>query len=355
MKRECQVPNYREKDFIACLRKKYVKDSPELVKTFGEDCAVIKLTQNESFIISCDDFIEGTHFMQDYMTLPEAGRKALLTNISDIISMGQAPSYYLVSISLPKSFRKEKALELYAGMNSAARQYHIALIGGNTEAYNGPLALRITIIGKTRNNYLFFRSNAQAGDLIFISNRIGLSALGLTLLQRGWRKKTHTIMDNLGQPEKRNFLKRAIKEYIAPSIPFHECMKLSKHHIPHAAIDISDGLIQDLQEICKESHTGAIIHENKLPVSAPLLKYCSSAKIHFNELMLGGGEDYQLLFTVPEKNCAKLSKIFSPRKLYCIGKIIKDDLCRVRLYLHGKEKSLPHRIGYDHFQIGSNL
>jgi len=338
-----------EKDFIASIRKKYSRNAPELIRTFGEDSAVIKLSGKESLVISCDDFIEGTHFLQNYMTLAEAGKKALLTNISDIIAMGQAPLYYLVSLSLPTSFPKEKTTEIYSGMNSIAHSYNIILIGGNTEVYQGPIAIRITIIGKAHKDYFFFRSNAQPGDRIYISNYVGLSALGLFLLQTGWRKNGTLFTDNHGQTEKRTFIKKAIKEYLAPSIPFDLCMALSRHRIPNAAIDISDGLISDLYEICKESQVGAQIFEDALPAPSSLLHYCARTGIDYYKFMLAGGEDYQLLFTVPEKNCASLTKIISSHNVHCVGKIYKNTRCRIRLYSHGKEKPLPSYTGYDHF------
>jgi thiamine-monophosphate kinase len=339
-----------EKEFINFIRTTYAENAPELLRTFGEDCAVIRITRKESFIISCDDLIEGTHFLYEYLSLYEVGQKALMTNISDIISLGHAPSYYLVSLLLPRYFPKEKTGEIYAGMHAIADRYHIILIGGNTEVYKGPLAIRITIIARTKNNYFLFRNNAKPGDLLYISNNIGLSALGLALFQKGWRKRHSDIITDTGQKERRTWLKRAIMEYGTPSLPFELSLVLAKHRLARCAIDISDGLLSDLQEICNESGVGASIYEEMLPVPPGIKKFCNSAGIDYYSLMLTGGEDYQLLFTVPEKNIKKLSALPSFSSARCIGKIKHDKQHRITCYSQGKEKSFPAYQGYNHFR-----
>ena len=337
-----------EKEFIRYIRKKFEKKSQNVIRSWGEDCAMIKLKHANSILISCDDFIEGRHFELAYFPLREAGRKALVTNISDIISMGGTPLYYLVSLLIPKDFGKESIPEIYIGFKEIEKKYNMQLIGGNTEVYQGPLSIRITIIGATVGSYGFCRNKAKVGDKIFITNNIGLAAIGLLLFKRGWRKIHNHFITKDGNKENRPLVRKALKEFLLPSIPYDFSIILATYNLANAAIDISDGLVSDLYEICKESKVGAKLFKAQLPVNKSLLSFCKQINVDFYKLAMSGGEDYQLLFTVPESKVKLLSDIAKGHEFYCIGEIIQDSLHRVRL-VDGKEEYLLEELGFDHF------
>ena len=341
-----------EKEFISYIRRKHSKDlieSSDVSRAFGEDCAVLKGKRKNHILLSCDDFIEGRHYQNEYFKLRDVGRKALLINISDIISMGGVPLYYLVSLLIPKSMEKEQLSQIYKGFSDIERDYQLQLIGGNTEVYSGPLAIGITIIGEKINKAGFYRSAAKIGDKIFITNNVGYASLGFSLFKMGWRKFLNTYLDCKGNKEKNPIAKNALKEFLLPSIPFHLCKILAQHNIVNAAIDISDGLVSDLYEICKESNVGAVLYKNKLPINRRTKLFCKKININFEQLFLSGGEDYQLLFTVDEKKIKFLNDIAKEYKIYCIGEIINEKENKVKLIEQNKEIVLSEKLGFDQF------
>lgn len=342
----------REKKFISYIRKKHSKDlidSKHVLKSFGEDCAVLEWKSKSQLLVSCDDFIEGRHYKNEYFKLRDVGRKALLINISDIVSMGGIPLYYLVSLHIPKSMDKRMLSEIYKGFSDIEKDYKVQLIGGNTEAYFGPLAIGITIIGKKYNQTCFHRCAAKTSDKIFITNNVGFASLGLSLFKMGWRKVSNTFFDCNGEKEKSPIAKKALKEFLLPSIPFHLSKTLAQHNIVNAAIDISDGLVSDLYEICKESNVSAILYKNKLPINSKTKSFCRKININFEQLFLSGGEDYQLLFTVAKKKIKLLNNITKGCEIYCIGEIIKEKDNKVKLIEQNKEIVLSEKLGFDQF------
>ncbi len=340
-----------EKDFIDYIRIKYSPASENLLRTFGEDCAVIKISSKIPIVISCDDFIEGKHFLTNYLTLKEIGQKALLVNISDIIAMGAIPLYYLISLRLSYSFAKEKATEIYEGLYKISKSFNIKIIGGNTEVYDGPLSISITILGKPISKKLLYRNNAKVGDAVFLSKKTGFAALGLKLLQKGWHTINNKVYNNSNNIEENIFFRRAIKEYIRPSLPFRLSLELMKRNIPNAAIDISDGLISDLYEICKESNVSCVINKNKILPHPSLNMFCQKLGLDFFHLSLAGGDDYQIIFTVPKRKINMLNELKKRWKFSFIGEIIDDSSCSVIMKDGEKEEILPAALGYDQFRL----
>ena len=291
----------------------------------GDDAALIKKDTNYLWAISTDMLNENTHFFQN--TDPfNLGWKALAVNISDIYAMGGVPKFALLAIALPK-IKAGWMEEFSNGLFSCAKKYGVELIGGDTT--KGPLSISICILGEVLKKNALLRSNAKKEDDIWVTGELGLAALGLAKLQKKIQLPKSLSKKAIGALEK-PMLHSSIIEIMA---------KLS-----NSAIDISDGLIADLNHILVASKVGADISLKDIPMN-PWLK-----KNKLIDIGLSGGVDYQLLFTSPKKNRDKinlLSKVPSI-KLTKIGSIKKDK--RLNIIDHKGMLYKLKKKGYDHFE-----
>ena len=291
----------------------------------GDDAALIKKDNNYLWAISTDMLNEKTHFLPN--TDPfNLGWKALAVNISDIYAMGGIPKFALLAIALPK-VQADWIEEFSNGLFSCAKKYRVELIGGDTT--KGSLSISICILGEVLKKNALLRSNAKKEDDIWVTGELGLAALGLAKLQ-----KKIQLTQSLSKKSI-----RALEKPILHSSIIESMAKLS-----HSAIDISDGLIADLGHILEASKVGADIFLKDIPIN-PWIK-----KNNLVDIGLSGGDDYQLIFTVPKKNRNKVnlvSKIPSI-KLTRIGSITKDKRLHI-IDLKGKLYK-PKKRGYDHFE-----
>ncbi|MGE4597054.1 MAG: thiamine-phosphate kinase [Methylophilaceae bacterium] len=294
-------------------------------KGIGDDAALIKKNKDYLWAISCDMLNEETHFLPN--TNPyNLGWKSLAVNISDIHAMGGTPKFALLAIALP--YIKEPWIKEFSnGLFSCAKKYEVELIGGDTT--KGPLAISICILGEVHKKNVLLRSKAKQKDDIWVTGELGLAALGLAKLQ-----------GKLEIPE--GLTKKAIQALEKPQLHPSIIQKLSK--LSNAAIDISDGLIADLNHILKASQVGAEIFLDHLPINSWIKKN------QYYDISLHGGDDYQLLFTSPQKNRDKILKMNKPKstKLTKIGTITKNKSLNIidqtgRPYITKKK-------GFEHFE-----
>ena len=293
-------------------------------KGIGDDAALIKKDNKFFWAISTDMLNEKTHFLPG--TDPfNLGWKALAVNISDIYAMGGTPKFALLAIALPEI--KSTWLEKFSnGLFSCAKKYNVDLIGGDTS--KGPLSISICILGEVLKKNVLLRSHAKKNDDIWVTGELGLAALGLVNLQ----KKIKLPL---------SLSKKCTKALVKPML--HKSIIQNMAKLSHSAIDISDGLAADLNHILEASNVGATILLSDIPIN-PWIK-----KNQLFDLALSGGDDYQLLFTAPERNRDKilfLNKTPSI-KLTRIGKINKEKNLKIidqngKLYKTNKK-------GFDHF------
>ena len=293
----------------------------------GDDCALVNPVDIKSIAISCDTLVEGTHFLPQ-MPVKDLGYKSLAVNLSDLAAMGAEPAWMTLAITLPDV--NEAWLEEYSkGLYEIADYYGIALVGGDTT--KGPKSLTITVNGLVQPKLALRRSGAQNGDWIYVTGTIGDSALGLDV-----------ILGNRQVPE-------AQKEYL-----------INRHYRPTprvfagqsirgmatSAIDLSDGLVSDIKHILKASAVGANIAVNALPLSEAIVE--SVGKEHAIEYALAGGEDYELLFTVPDAQTGALDTALKQTgvKYTKIGQITADGKLTLR---QGKQEYIHHKQGFKHF------
>ncbi|MGS0673480.1 thiamine-phosphate kinase [Shewanella sp. 125m-1] len=299
----------------------------DVVIGIGDDCAIVKPAENKSIAISCDTLVENVHFFPD-MPAKELGYKSLAVNLSDLASMGAEPAWMTLALTLPEVDEAWLA-DFSAGLFEIAEYYGVALIGGDTT--RGPRSITITINGQVPRGCGLTRSGAKNGDWIYVTGNLGDSALGLELL----RNKAEANIDDRAYLINRHY--RPTPRVLAGQ---------SLRTLASSAIDISDGLISDIQHVLKSSQVGAIINVDNIPMSAQL-KRNTSAEMALS-YALTGGEDYELLFTVPEaqKGALEISLVESGVKFTQIGQVCTGGQLQL---LSGNQPFEPINLGFEHF------
>ncbi|OGN90050.1 MAG: thiamine-phosphate kinase [Chloroflexi bacterium RBG_13_46_9] len=282
--------NRLNRQIISATEKRW-RSSQELIIGIGDDAAVWK-PQNPFQIITTDALIEGVHFSLKTSTWNELGWKSVAVNLSDIAAMGGIPMYALVSLGLPKDILVENIQSFYEGMLAATKKFEVVVIGGDT--VGSPLVVvSVTIIGHAFNEdgKVLTRSAAKPGDKVAVTGYLGGSSAGLAMLNRGLKFPSKAAAE----------LRRA---HLQPNPRVVEGQKLVASGVT-AGMDISDGLVGDLTHICEMSHAGALINVDAVPVSPTADKYFGDNAL---ECALGGGEDYELLFTAPARVVQRAKK-----------------------------------------------
>ncbi|MBN1182473.1 MAG: thiamine-phosphate kinase [Bacteroidales bacterium] len=275
------------------------------VKGIGDDAAVLK-TGSKLTVVTTDLLLEGIHFNLMYMPLKHLGYKAVIVNLSDVYAMNAKPEQITVSIGISSRFDAEDVEEIYEGIKLACEIYNVDLVGGDTSASMTGLTLSITAIGTVNEKEILYRSGAQENDLICVSGNLGGAYIGLQVLER----EKEIFSKNSGiQPDLSGYeyvLERQLKpEARKDIIDFFIKEKIR----PTAMIDISDGLSSDLMHICDASNKGCKIFSDKIPVDADTASAAEEMNLEPITCALHGGEDYELLFTVPLSDFEKLKEV----------------------------------------------
>ena len=271
----------------------------------GDDAAVID-NKGKLTLVSTDLLVEGVHFDLSYTPLRHLGYKAAVVNISDIVAMNGTARQLLIGLSVSNRFPVEALEELYAGIRQACKVYHVDLVGGDTTSSVRGLFLSITVIGDANPEDVVYRNTAGENDLICVSGDLGGAYMGLLLLER---EKAAFQGDPNMQPDLEGYdyiLERQLKP--EPRTDIIRVLKES-HVKPTAMIDISDGLGSEILHICKGSKLGCRIYEEKIPIDATTINMAEVFKISHWTAALNGGEDYELLFTIDQKDFEKVRLI----------------------------------------------
>ncbi len=305
------------------------------IKGVGDDCAVLHYPDSE-VLVTTDMLMEGVHFDLTYIDLQHLGYKSAMVNISDIFAMNGTPRQLTVSIALSKRFKVEDMDDFYSGLKLACDKWGIDIVGGDTTSSYTGLAISITCIGEARKDDIVYRSGAKDTDLICVSGDLGAAYMGLQLLEREKsvyyqqvdeaRKKN----DKRALEELRNFQPDfAGKEYIlqrqlqteARGDIIAQFRELGIR--PTAMMDISDGLSSELMHICKESGCGCRIYEKNIPIDYQTAVMAEEMNMNVTTCALNGGEDYELLFTVPIGDNEKIQQMDNVK---LIGHITRPEL-----------------------------
>ncbi|MBI3662924.1 MAG: thiamine-phosphate kinase [Acidobacteria bacterium] len=298
----------------------------------GDDAALISPRCGLDSVITCDAFLENVHFLPDVHSPGSVGYKSLARATSDLAAMGAAPRYFLLTLALPARRTGQWLDAFLAGMSRAAREYGLLLIGGDTSC-QPTVAISITVIGEIAPGAALTRSGARPGDRIFVSGTLGAAQLGLQLIRRGLHRQTRW--------------KPFLRQHCYPSIRIFLGQFLAVRHLASAMMDLSDGLSTDLSRLCATSRVGARIWLDHLPAVAvpPSLRTRGFDPI---TIALHGGDDYELLFTVPRRLAKKIPAQHRGVRLTPIGEITRER----KISLVGKDdRATPLlSLGWDHFR-----
>ena len=293
----------------------------------GDDAAILSPVGESDLIFTCDAFIEGVHFLRDVHSADSVGYKALARAASDIAAMGGAPRAFLVTLALPQDCAGRWLDEFLAGMKRAARKLDVRLLGGDTTR-TSLIFVSITVIGEIPRGFAVKRSGARPGDLIYVSGPLGRAQLGLELLRGNVASaKRGRIANGTTTTSYRNSSAAVLQPHLYPEIRVELGAWLANHRIASAMMDISDGLSTDLPRLCQASGVGATIDARRIPwVEIPprLARRLPPAAADALQLALHGGEDYELLFTVPRRNLPRLREAPGFSQLAAIGEVTRQ-------------------------------
>ena len=290
----------------------------------GDDAAVLDYKDKE-VLVTTDMLMEGVHFDLTYVPLKHLGYKSAMVNISDIYAMNGTPKQMTVSVALSKRFSVEDIEELYAGITLACQKHHIDLIGGDTTASLTGLAISITCIGECEKGEAVYRNSAGQNDLICVTGNLGAAYMGLQLLEREKAvfNSTQQDSDSPFSPDfsgKEYLLERQLKREARGDI----ITQLKEAGIkPTSMIDISDGLSSELMHLCKQSGTGCSIFQERIPIDYQTALAAEEFNMDVYTCALNGGEDYELLFTVPLTDHDKVIKL---KDVKLIGHMTRPEL-----------------------------
>ena len=311
---------------IAKLRK-IVSAGPGVLLGIGDDCAVVRIG-NRRLLLTTDTLVEGVHFRRGWDTAEGLGRKAFAVNASDIAAMGGMPRFALLSVAAPGSASMRELEQFHRGFSRAARAWGCSLVGGNLSRA-GVWMITVMLVGEPCGKPLT-RAGAHTGDAIYVSGVLGAAGFGRELLlrKRGSRPVAH-----------------ATAAFRRPTPRLAVGQTLARRRLATAAIDVSDGLLQDLGHLCRASEAGAVVEANLLPLAPALLRLPRARAL---SLALAGGEDYELLFTVSpatERRLIAAAGIVHPIRR--IGRIVRGRGVKV-VDAGGRALSLAN-AGFDHF------
>lgn len=305
------------------------------IKGVGDDCAVLHYPDSE-VLVTTDMLMEGVHFDLTYIDMQHLGYKSAMVNISDIFAMNGTPRQLTVSLALSKRFKVEDLEQFYSGLHLACDKWGVDIVGGDTTSSYTGLAISITCIGEARKEDIVYRNGAKDTDLICVTGDLGAAYMGLQLLEReksvyyqqvdeARKKNDKRALESLKdfQPDfagKKYLLQRQLQAEARGDI-IARFRELNIH--PTAMMDISDGLSSELMHICKESNCGCRVYEKNIPIDYQTAVMAEELNMNVTTCALNGGEDYELLFTVPIGDHEKIEQMDGVK---LIGHITRPEL-----------------------------
>lgn len=309
---------------------------PGVIKGVGDDTAVLEVSEDKWLLFTTDMMVEGVHFSLDYCTPEQVGWKLLAINVSDIAAMGGRPTHALVSVAIPFDLDDDAMRRFYQGLREAAKEHGVNLVGGDTVSGYERLVLNVAMLGEVDAGKAIYRHGARPGDVVYVTGPLGAAAAGLYLFQNpelpcstqsaAYCRQAHTVPQP--RPEAGNFLAN--------------CGITAMN-------DISDGLASEIHEICQASGVGCLLKETSIPIDGRAKEIAACAALDPVRWALFGGEDFELVFTVPPATQSEMSQTAtaSGLVLYPVG-VITETSEVVLERADGAIAPLP-RGGYDHF------
>jgi len=319
-------PMVSEFEFIDNIKSKYGLDK------IGDDCAVLPKDAQTDLLLTADMLVEDIDFRLDWTTPEFLGHKALAVSLSDIAAMGGTPKWAMLSIAVSENLWKTDFLTgFYAGWFAFANEHGVEMVGGDVSRSPNKLVIDSIVGGEVTRNRAILRSTARPGDAIYVTGSLGGAAGGLKLLENGtnYAGKLPDLAKDL------------IRKQLQPQPQVDLAKLLQSQAIITSMIDVSDGLSSDLDHVCTQSKVGATIHTEKLPINTSLASHFSPEDCL--QMALGGGEDFELLFTVDEKNISLLKSLGVTQ----IGEVTAN--VGIIKLIDGEKTTILQPKGYRHF------
>jgi thiamine-monophosphate kinase len=338
----------REFELIRVLKRRYGSTGSGIVRGIGDDAAVIASGRTRRYLVTTDLLAEGIHFERRTAAFTDIGFRAAAANLSDIAAMGGTPQYLLVALAMPRDATARQVEQLYEGMMAACRPHRVKLIGGDTSASKDGWFINIILIGSSDSDRILLRSGARIGDDLYVTGTLGDSRAGLEVLPRARAMAYARALP----AAHRRFL---IQRHLRPTARIREGRWLSKGRWATSAIDVSDGLSGDLRHLCTESRVGALVDVSALPISPACRQYALSVKQDPHVLALAGGEDYELLFTVPARLRRRFERASATQRLRInrVGRMTPSEEGLRMMLPDGRQRPLPSS-SYEHFRSGES-
>ena len=331
--RRTEIDTLGEFGLIKALTKDIKLINGSTSKGVGDDAAVLNYGKKQT-LVTTDLLLEGIHFDLMYVPLKHLGYKSAVVNFSDIYAMNGQPKQITVSLGISKRFSVEDIQAFYDGVYLACEVYGVDVVGGDTSASLTGLTVSITCIGECDKDKIVYRSGAKENDLICVSGDLGAAYMGLQLLER--EKVIYDGKDDFN-PDfsgKEYLLERQLKPEARKDII---ALLAEKGIVPSSMIDVSDGLSSDIKHICDQSKVGCRIFEERLPIDYQTAMMAEQFNLNVTTVALNGGEDYELLFTVPLHLHDKVSQI---KGVHIVGHITKEEYGQVLEARDGSELQL---------------
>ncbi len=337
-----EISDLGEFGLIDRISKDFSNRQVTTLKGIGDDAAVIDLEGDHCLLVSTDMLVEGIHFDLSYMPVQHLGYKAVAVNVSDIAAMNGKAEQITVSIALSNRFSVEAVDALYQGIRSACENYNVDLVGGDTTSSLSGLVISITAVGRVKKSKVAYRNGAQVNDIICVTGDLGAAFMGLQTLQR--EKEVYLADPNM-QPTLDNY-EYLVGRQLKPEARADIIFDLEEAGLkPTSMIDVSDGLASDLFHIAKQSGVGIRIYEDKVPIDHLTYETAIEFKLDPITCALNGGEDYELLFTIDQKDQDKINK---HPDIHMIGYMHDRKDQNVMITKQGN--TVPLRAqGWDHF------
>lgn len=343
-----EISEYGEFGLIKHLTENFPIKNKSTLYGVGDDCAVIDATDGK-MVVTTDLLLEGIHFDLTYCPMRHLGYKSCIVNFSDVYAMMGTPRQITVSIGVSKRFKVEDLEELYAGMKMACDLYGVDLVGGDTSASMTGLTISITCIGVAQNPV--YRNGARPNDLICVSGDLGAAYMGLQLLEREkaiyYQQVQNGDKDAEFKPQfdgREYLLERQLK----PEARKDVVAALQEAGItPTAMMDISDGLSSELLHICNQSKVGCRVYEERIPIDYQTAVQAEEFNLNVTTVAMNGGEDYELLFTVPLEQNEKIQQIPGIR---LIGHITNESLGAAMITRDGNSEITLKAQGWNAFK-----
>jgi thiamine-monophosphate kinase len=298
----------------------------------GDDAALFRPKTGTETILTCDWFLEGTHFLREKHPPDSIGWKCLARALSDVAAMGGVPRCFLLSLALPASHTERWLDRFLRGLHRASHKFQCVLAGGDTTR-NQKILINVTVIGEVPSGWAALRSGARPGDILLVSGQLGEAELGLRVLN-----------DSKGTARRSN---HRLRKHLYPEPRLVLAQWLTKNRVVTAMMDVSDGLSTDLPRLCTASGVGARLETARIPF-APISEADRQRGFDPLLLVLHGGDDYELLFTVPRRSMSRIPRSFHGVRLTAIGEITRDRKVQL-LGEDGSEQPLVPR-GWDPFR-----